>query len=343
MENDHAQRPYRRTIVAAKVAVRVMILALVGWGIATTISQAAGEFRQRRFHWQDISFGWLAVASGLYGLGMVPSWLFWHRVLWAMGQRPRLRESARAFFIGQLGKYVPGKALVVILRAGLIRSPRTDTAVAATSVFVETLTMMAVGALVAAAILPTLPAAAAHPWLLWLAVGLLAVAGAPTLPPVSRRIVRWIGVRRASPQIEAAIGHLDYRLLSTGWVMIALGWMLIGLSECATLKALAGLEGMPPAVLQPLTHWPLLTAAVSLAMVAGFLSLIPGGLGVRELVLMTLLSDVLGPVAAILSAALLRLTWLVAELVLAGSLYAGAAGVDRRQPDGSPNPPEAAG
>lgn len=320
MEHGPVQRR-RQTAVLAKLVMRLLVLLLVGWGITRTVSDAAEEFRSRQLSWEDISFGWLAVASGLYALAMVPSWLFWHRVLWAMDQRPRLRESARAYFVGQLGKYVPGKALVVILRAGLIRSPRTDTAVAATSVFVETLTMMAVGAVVAAVILPTLPAATTHPWVLWLAVGLLVLAGAPTLPPVSREIVRRLGVQRASPRVEAAIRQVNYRVLSAGWLTMVIGWLLMGLSQCATLKALANLEGMPDAVVDPLSQWPLQTAAVSLAMVAGFLSLIPGGLGVRELVLTTLLVETVGPVAAILAAALLRLAWLVAELLLASALY----------------------
>ncbi len=42
--------------------------------------------------------------------------------------------------------------MVVILRAGLIRGPGVDASLAVVSVFFETLTMMSVGALLAAAI-----------------------------------------------------------------------------------------------------------------------------------------------------------------------------------------------
>ena len=59
-------------------------------------------------------------------------------------------ETTRAYYVGHLGKYVPGKALVVIIRTGLISGPRVDTTVAAVSIFIETLTMMAVGAFLAA-------------------------------------------------------------------------------------------------------------------------------------------------------------------------------------------------
>ena len=74
-----------------------------------------------------------------------------------------------------------------------------------------------------------------------------------------------------------------------------------------------------------LTDVPLFTACVSLALVAGFLSLLPGGMGVRELVVMTLIAGHpgYGPYVAILSAVLLRLTWLMSELVVSGILYIG--------------------
>jgi len=71
-----------------------------------------------------------------------------------MGRRSA--DSARPYgptTSGTWEKYVPGKALVVILRAGLIRSRRVNAVVAAISVFYETLTMMAVGSFLAGAIL----------------------------------------------------------------------------------------------------------------------------------------------------------------------------------------------
>ncbi|MCH2398715.1 MAG: hypothetical protein MK364_06385, partial [Pirellulales bacterium] len=66
----------------------------------------------------------------------------------------------------------------------------------------------------------------------------------------------------------------------------------------------------------------LLTATVGLALVAGFLSLLPGGIGVRELVVTTLLVPVYGELSAILSAVLMRITWLLAELIASVFLYA---------------------
>lgn len=306
----------KRGLAIAKLIFRLTILALVGVGIWHTVVKALVELEERKFSLTQIQPWWLVVAGVVYLAGMIPSWLFWHRTLLAMGQRPRWQESLRAFYIGHLGKYVPGKALVVILRTGLIRSNRVDTSVAATSVFVETLTMMAVGAFVAAATLGMM--FREQVWLLLLAVVLMLCAGGPTLPPIFRRLVRLVGVKKVSPDIDSALAGLDIRLMSYGWITVALGWCLLGLSLWATLHAIPTTTTNPVSV----ADWPLITACVALAMVAGFLSLLPGGIGIREYVVMTLLVQPFGAAAAAVSAILLRLVWLLAELLFAGILYA---------------------
>ena len=50
-----------------------------------------------------------AAASGALSLAaMFPSVLFWRRVLRVLGQNVGLLKAARAYYIGHLGKYVPG-------------------------------------------------------------------------------------------------------------------------------------------------------------------------------------------------------------------------------------------
>ena len=237
-----------------------------------------------------------------------------------MGARPRYRETLPAFYIGHLGKYFPGKALVVVIRTALIRGPRVDTLVATISVFVETLTMMAVGALVAAGLLLTTTADA---WLFWLALALFCLAGIPTLPPVFRQVVRIISVRRGYEHVAQVVNALRLPLLASGWITIAGGWFLMGLSLWAVLQSMAPATELSQTIhLAPAQALILLTATVGLALVAGFLSLLPGGIGVRELVVTTLLVPVYGELAAILSAVLMRITWLLAELIASVFLYA---------------------
>jgi uncharacterized membrane protein YbhN (UPF0104 family) len=305
----------RRLIRTAKLAFRLIILGLVCYGIWHTVQEAVVDLRERQFRINQIHPGWLVLGGLFYLTGLVPCWLFWQRTLHAMGQRPRWIESLRAYYIGSLGKYVPGKALVVVVRTGFVRSERCDTTVAAVSVFVETLTMMAVGAFVAAAVLGSMYAH--HTWLVALAIGLMLCAGVPTAPPIFRRLVRLVGVKKVNPDIDSALGGLDFRLMLYGWVTVGLGWLLLGLSLWATLQAIPTTTTSPVM----LSDLPLVTACVALALVAGFLSLLPGGIGIREYVVMTLIAVPFGEGAAAISAVLLRLVWLLAELLLAGGLY----------------------
>ena len=109
--------------------------------------------------------------------------------------------------------------------------------------------------------------------------------------------------------------------------MIALGWLLLGFSLWCTLRSVSAAGPY----LTDLGHTlPLLTATVGLAMVAGFLSLIPGGLGVRDWILMTLLAPQYGAQLAVVSAVLLRIVWLLSEVVVSAILYVDVLRVRRR-------------
>ena len=228
----------------------------------------------------------------------------------------RLRQM-RAYYAGHLGKYVPGKAMVVVIRTALLHRVHVDSAIAAVSVFAETLTMMTVGALVAALII--IWWFNTHTGLLILAIALMLVSGIPTWPPVFRYLVRRLRVTVLQPKVEAALRGFTWRVMFLGWGANILGWSVMGLSLWAVLRSLP-----MEAPLDPWYElWPRLTASVSLAVVAGFLSLLPGGLGVRELVLDELMAGRFGPVIALVSAVLLRLVWLLAELIVSAILYMG--------------------
>ena len=57
-------------------------------------------------------------------------------------------------------------------------------------------------------------------------------------------------------------------------------------------------------------------------MVAGFLSLLPGGVGVRDYLVMALVAPMFGSeVVAVCAAVLLRIVWLLAELLMCGVLW----------------------
>jgi hypothetical protein len=297
----------RRWIV---LAVKLLIVAVVLWLAWGTMRQSWHDLRE---HPRPLRLDWLALSGGLYLIALLPEGLFWHWALKALGQDVGLLETLRAYYIGHLGKYVPGKAMVIVLRTGLIHSHRVDTSIAVASVFLETLTMMAVGACIA---LPVLAIWCTHnPVLIAAAVATAIVAGLPTLPPVFSRLARLLGVGRLSPAVARKLAGFDYRTLLCGWAAMVCGWVVMGTSLWAALRGLDFEANLGQC-------WYLYTAIVAMAVVGGFVSMIPGGAVVREGVFTALLVPLVGGGdEALLVALALRFAWLLAELVISAILY----------------------
>jgi uncharacterized membrane protein YbhN (UPF0104 family) len=105
------------------------------------------------------------------------------------------------------------------------------------------------------------------------------------------------------------------RLLGQGLWWSVIGWILLGLSQFAVVSAFDP-EGARSLALAGLV--PVVIASVALATVAGFVvAVLPGGLGVREGVLMSALAPVLGADGSVVAALVLRLVWVAAELAAA--------------------------
>ncbi len=296
------------------LAAKLIILAAVAVGIWFTVTKALADVERQKFSLTQIDVRWVIVAGLTYLAGMIPCWLFWHQTLYALGQRPTLWETFRAYYISHLGKYVPGKATVVIIRTSWVRSERTDTTLAAISIFIETLTFMAVAAFTAGVIL--LIWYPSNIWLLITAVGLMIGSGAPTNPAVLRIMLRLLRVTRFNPDLERALDGLNYRLMISGWLAIFAGWLVLGFSLWACLAAL-------PGVRPTFEQLPLIVACLSLSSVAGFVSMIPGGLVVREFVTIEILRYALhfSDFAAVVSSVVLRLACLLSEAAIMVILY----------------------
>jgi len=152
---------------------------------------------------------------------------------------------------------------------------------------------------------------------------MMVVSGLPTFPPVFRVLVRVVGIGRAAPDVAAKVNLLGYRTLLVGWAVMPIMWAFWGASYWATLRAM-GVPWFDPAV-----ELPLYTATVTLATVAGFLVVVlPGGAVVREAALAELVIPHLSRLLVVnpqlmawASAILLRLVWLVAEVIVSAILY----------------------
>lgn len=291
------------------------------WFLAATIRSAWAELRAYDLKLQPV---WLAASAVLYLAGLLPCAWVWNRALAAMGNAPPARHLLRAYFIGHLGKYVPGKALVVVLRAGLLRDAGTNVKTAAVTVLYETLTMMAVGAALAAGIIAA--AARVHWWLALVAIGLGVVALLPTLPPVFRYLAARLKLNADDPTQPRRLERFQFGWTACNWLAISAGWILIGGSLWAVLCSL-NLSPSNETGGEAIRTLALCTAAASLATVAGFLSLLPGGILVREAILVLLLGELgFARADALIAAVLLRLVWLAAEVAVSALLYVTAGG-----------------
>lgn len=322
----------RRVVTLAKLA----LLVVVAWFIHRSLLHGWESLREHiqsgRWSPADLCWSWLALAAALYSLGQLPCGLFWSRILAALGQRVPLGAVVRAFYIGHLGKYVPGKAMVVVMRTSMLVPYGAKPALAAVSVFYETFTMMAVGALLSAIVI-LLKYPERTEWLQG-AVLMVGITGLPTFPPVFEQIVRRL---RASKVDEANASHELRRIgvatFLSGWGLMTVAWILMGLSIWATARGAGFTSGTSLG-----EEWTIGTIAAALSVVIGFLSFIPGGFGVRDGVLFSVLGWIYGDAAAMVTAILVRLVWLVAELAVSIILYRLRTTPDAPLPSSTPAP-----
>ncbi|WZP00606.1 lysylphosphatidylglycerol synthase domain-containing protein [Isosphaeraceae bacterium EP7] len=319
-----APRWKRPAKLALKSAVAVLVLWYLGRHVARTWRDlnAQGESIQ-------IAPAWIALAGGLYLAGLAACGMVYARVL-AAGSTPVGTAAAiRAYLISHLGKYVPGKAMVVVMRVGLTTPYGARPATAALATFYETLAMMAAGALAGA-----LGFALGPRPIQWIPLGASAGLAALLLAVVEPKVFPRVAALMTMPFPNVgpdALPSLSYRLLGTGLLWSLAGWVLLGLSQLAVVRGVssAGID---------LALWPVVIASVALATVAGFVvAVMPGGLGVREGVLMATLAPAVGHDRAVVSALALRLTWVAAE-VIAGGLLALARPSGRLAPAGVTEP-----
>jgi len=296
--------PWKRVLMgSAKLILVALVLYFAGGQILDALSKA----RAQRIRY---SFGWLAASGGLYSLGMALFGVFWRRTLVDMGGRIGLLASLRTYFISQLGKYVPGKAWVVLMRCMLAGGKETPPATVAVSAFYETFAIMGIGALIA---LPALAWAGTMGVMLPIALALAAAFLIAVQPPVFSRLVALVALpfKKKGDQLAKPVG---YSTLWGGVHFLIGGWVLIGLS------ALAAGAGTGTEVLSARSVV-LAIGAMALGTVGGFVVIfIPAGFGAREWLLMKLLEPALGPAAAVI-AVTVRLVQIGSELILGGVLF----------------------
>ncbi len=298
--------PRRLGVRLLKILAAIIVFAALGRHVFRTWSDL-------RAHHEVITFDpvWILLAVVFYLAGLICQGLFFDRVLAGGDVLVGSFPAVRAYMISHLAKYVPGKAMVVLVRVGLVVVFGGIKSTAAIATFYETLVMMAAGGLLGAVGFAVARAFSLAGLSLALGVAFLIVV----LPAVFPRVARLASkpFRGVGPETHPRITN---RLLAEGLALSTAGWILLGSSLFATTR------GASTGVVVGLADMPVLVAASALATVGGFVvAIAPGGLGIREGILIVALKPTLGPDGSVVAALALRLSWVAAELIAAAVLW----------------------
>ncbi len=236
----------KMAITALKSAVALVVL----WAVGRHVLRTWNDLRDRSIslHFEP---GWLIGSGLLYLAGLSAFGRFYERILDASSTPVPLLPALRAYLVSHLGKYVPGKAMVVVIRTGMVVPFGARASTAAIATFYETLVMMAAGGLIAAVGFAT--AVGSHPLEINLPVWgrvecpvyrLAALAGLGSglaflvlvLPPVFARLAGLVSLPIPGVGPEA-MPRLTGRLLVQGLLWSSAGWVLLGLSQIAVVRA----------------------------------------------------------------------------------------------------------
>jgi uncharacterized membrane protein YbhN (UPF0104 family) len=291
----------------------------VAVGLATLALVKSGG--QVLDHADELSARSLLLATGCVQLGLFANLLTWRAILADLGSPLPLGPAIRVFFLGQIGKYVPGSVWPVLAQMELGKEHGVPRARSGAVGLLTVAVSLVAGLLVAAVTLPFTSADALSTyWFAFLAVPVLGIGLIPAIAnPVLDTLFR---LARRGPLERGLTG----RGMVQGLLWALLSWVLFGLSVWLLVDVLSptgdAVHGAQELVLS--------VGAFSLAWTAGFLFVIaPAGAGIREAVLVIGLSPVLNQDKALLVALVSRAIMTLGDGVWA--LVAVAAGRRRRR------------
>ncbi len=256
--------------------------------------------------WSQIHLRPLLLLPAL-ALGAVASILnaisYW-RLIGGFAPAPPLPVVCAITWLPILGKYVPGKFASVAGGIWLLRRHQVPAAVGASVVLLQAGLAVLTGLMIAAPLCLWQPVYLQFPFA-WAGSLVVLAGGVGLLHPrilsaVTARPLRWL---RQEPL--SALPPLSHYLVPM--LLLIVSWGVTGVATWLTARALIDV---------PLSLLPFFAGAEALAMSLGTLALIPGGLGVREGVLLIVLTPLIGPVAAVV-ALVLRVCQTLTEVVMA--------------------------
>jgi uncharacterized membrane protein YbhN (UPF0104 family) len=311
LPTDAGRRPRAARVAAALAVVAVAAcFALTFKAQWATIAAADWRLEPLRFSLASaVLVASFALVAGLWGYALADT------------TGVPARRGARIWFLANLARYVPGNVWSVLGAVELARREGAQRRAAATVVAVTQVLSVALAVLIGLPVIAAEQARLGRPVLVGLAV--LAVLGGALL--AARRPLLALA-RRRYPDLRPRDLVPSPRLAVVLVLGYALYWVVAGLAFGVFAASVYRPAG---------GHLPLLVAAYAAAYAAGFLSLLtPGGLGVREGVLVLLMAAVMPAGIAAVVAVLARV-WMMAVELLGSVVAQVVAGRGPRSEPGS--------
>ncbi len=258
----------------------------------------------------DLSIDWITFSLSLLMiiLAFSLSALAWKAIISGLGYDIGLLKSFKVMFLSNLGKYIPGKIWQAFGMIYLAQKSNIPKAVSATS-FVLTQLFIIPLALLITSIYLIFNDDVLGELSPWSGIGLLLISGAIILvlivrPHSLQKPINIILKTFKQPEMQFAF---EARRAIVIDAIYSLVWLSLGLGFCLFVRAL--LE-IPTQLTIPLIM------IYVIGYIVGYLSILtPGGLGVREGILIVLLSPVLQPGEAALIAVASRFWFLLGEML----------------------------
>jgi len=297
-----------------------LVVAVVFVGVLVVV--LAGQWRQARPLLGRLSVPVVVASWALVLAGIYATFRSWRAALADLGGSLPHTGAMRVFYLGQLGKYLPGTVWPAVTQMRLGRDYRVPPRASGAAFVVFMLMLIGTGLLVGVPVIPLLGRDAVDEYR-WLALVLPLFALALTPPVLNRAIAMALRLARRPPM--PAPRSLGGILRVAGWAVVS--WLCYGVHVHLLARQL-GAEG--GALL-----WLQCTGAFAAAFVSGpLLLVVPAGVGVREAALLLLLgSTVTAPVAAVI-AVVSRLLFIVGDVAWSGVAVVAA----RRAAVSAPGP-----
>lgn len=292
--------PIRRRIIAlARPAVALLVFAAIAYAIASEWSGVRGALST--LDWPSVVLSFVAAF-----LGTVTGLLSWRALLADEGYPLPVLTASRIFFVGQLGKYLPGSVFSIVLqmelgkRAGVPRGRAFTTSLAWVGLSLST--ALCVGLLG----LPVM--AQTGDQKVWALLAVLPMAVVASTPPVLTRLVNLVlRVMRKGPLPKP----LSWGGVARACSWLAVTWVCFGLHLWLLANALGapGWSGVIRCV-----------GGFALALAAGVLFIVvPSGAGVREAILVAALAPVMSAGEALGIAVVSRAIFIVCDVATAAA------------------------